>query len=84
MGQKDKKVVKKLEKGLGTANQVLATYGANARCELQLLSQAPDVLPSIEVQNALLWCLHPGLGQMHPRGRLVAFQFPRPDQLGVE
>jgi RNA exonuclease 1 len=60
----------KLAKGFGTAEQCVATHGPDARCELQLLSQAPDVLPHSEVQNLLLWCLHPELGHM-PRWVMV-------------
>jgi len=62
--QHKKKLQKKLDKGGGTAEQVLAAHGPDAQCELQLLSQAPDVIHCNEVQNVLLWCLHPDLGTM--------------------
>eukprot|EP00962_Isochrysis_galbana_P009762 scaffold2714_cov123-Isochrysis_galbana.AAC.2 len=71
MGKKHReKLAKKLEKGFGTAEQCVAAHGPDALCELQLLSQAPDVIPHHEVQNLLLWCLHPELGSM-PRWVMV-------------
>ena len=64
MAKKDKKREKKRQKRLEQGYDRGSDPTPGARCSLHLLEKAPDAIGCSDVQNVLLWALHPELGSM--------------------